>query len=306
VLEDLPSGSEIKRLTENLLRRADVVGRLPTPVDDLLAAAKLVEPANGFLTPGAIAEAPAHLRAVLRAVSRKVHAVLDRKTREVHLNPQTDYTGQGAFKRLHEVSHELFYWQHADGGSERPGFADDAFTLSPRVTALFEREANQGAAELLFQRDEFARAAADYRVSFAAIVELAQLYGSSIHAAFRRYVESHRYEVAGVVLGPKPAQYEPLGFCRREAVCSTSWRERFDDPASWPRTLIVSPYGFVGEAQRAAGLGAPAGTWRYVDRDNQPVDLRVEAFHNTYNTFVLLWRPRREAFKHRRQLAEAA
>jgi hypothetical protein len=80
---------------------------------------------------------------MLNRISGKVHAVLDRRTREVHINPATDLSGQRAFKRLHETSHDLFPWQHIDDGCM--GFADNEMTLSPKTTILFEREANQGA-----------------------------------------------------------------------------------------------------------------------------------------------------------------
>jgi hypothetical protein len=208
-----------------------------------------------FLSASSIAQAPAHLRGILSRMSGKVHAVLDRRTREVHINPATDLAGQQAFKRLHETSHDLFTWQHLDDGHN--GFADDQWTLSPKTQILFEREANQGAAELLFQRDRFARIASDYAVSSGAVIELAERFGSSIHAAFRRYVETHRGAVAGVVLATGPCEREPLAFARKEAICSDSWRQRFEDPAVWPRVLRIDPFAFVEQARACAGFGRP-------------------------------------------------
>ena len=182
MLEDLDSHRDIARLTEGLLRKADADGRLPTPVADILAAADLEETPETFLSPSSIAQAPAHLRGILGSIKGKVHAVLDRRTREVHINPALDLVGQRAYKRLHETSHDLFTWQHLGDG--KTGFADDEMTLSPKTTILFEREANQGAAELLFQRERFGDIAKDYAVSCAAVVELANMFGSSRHAAF--------------------------------------------------------------------------------------------------------------------------
>jgi hypothetical protein len=156
------------------------------------------------------------LRGILGSAKGKVHAVLDRRTREVHINPELDLVGQRAYKRLHETSHDLFTWQHVSDG--KTGFADDEMTLSPKTTILFEREANQGAAELLFQRERFADIAKDYAVSCAAVLELADMFGSSRHAAFRRYVETHRGSVSGVVLGRGPCDRDPLTFRRREAI----------------------------------------------------------------------------------------
>lgn len=304
MLEDLESHEEIVRLTDGLLRQADAYDRFPTPVSDILAAARLNEAPHTFLSESSITEAPAHLRGVLRRLSGKVHAVLDRKTREVHVNPTVELIGQNAYKRLHETSHDLFTWQHIDDGAA--GFADDEFTLAPATTILFEREANQGAAELLFQRERFAEIAAQYAVSSAAVVELAQRFGSSRHAAFRRYVETHPSAVAGVVLAAGPCGQDPLAFRRREAICSDSWRERFDDPAIWPRVLSSEPFGFVEQARACGGLGIPSGEWAYPDRNNEITTLKVEAMSNSYRTFVLVWLPRREVFKRRRVIASAA
>lgn len=288
MLEDLDSSGEIARLTDQLLRTADGYDRFPTPVGDILAATNLTEPERSILSPQMIAQAPKHLRAVLRRVSGKAHALLDRREREVHVNPETDLAGQCAFKRLHEVSHDLFDWQHIDGDAYVEAFADDQFTLSPATHVLFEQEANQGAAELLFQRDRFQKMAGEYSVGAAAVEELAEKFGSSRHAAFRRYVETHRRPIAGVVLGPGPTKREPLTFRRREAICSNAWRERFEDPACWPKHLDAEPYGFVEQAHRCNALGPPAGEWAWPDRNLEPMKLRVEAFSNSYRTFVLI------------------
>ncbi len=304
MLEDLESHRDIARLTEGLLRKADAEGRLPTPVADILAAADLEETPETFLSPSSIAQAPAHLRGILSGIRGKVHAVLDRRTREVHINPALDLVGQRAYKRLHETSHDLFTWQHVHDG--KTGFADDEMTLSPKTTILFEREANQGAAELLFQRERFADIAKEYAVSCAAVVELANMFGSSRHAAFRRYVETHRGAVTGVVLGPGPCELDPLTFRRREAICSNTWRDRFEDPAVWPRRLTAQPFAFVEQARACATLGPPVGEWQYPDRNNEITTLKVEAMSNSYHTFVLVWLPRREVLKRRRVIADAA
>ena len=304
MLEDLDSHKDIARLTDRLLRQADAYGRYPTPVEDILAAADLEEDPDTFLSESSIARMPAHMRAVLRRAAGKVHAALDRKTRVVHINPATDLTGQKAFKRLHETAHDLFPWQHVDTG--RIGFADDEMTLSPRTTIRFEREANQGAAELLFQRERFAEVAADYAVGCGAVAELVQLFGGSRHATFRRYVESHPSTIAGVVLGPRPCGRDPLAFQRREAMCSASWRGRFEDPAVWPAVLRSDPFSFVEQARACIAFGPPEGDWTHIDRNNAPTELKVEAMSNSYNTFVLVWLPRRERLKRRRVIGDAA
>ena len=304
MLADLDSHADIARLTDRLLRAADAYGRLPTPVADIVSAAGLAEAPATFLTESSIAAMPSHLHGVLRRMAGRVHAVLDRKTREVHINPATDLAGQRAFKRLHETAHDLFPWQHVDDGAL--GYADDELSLSPRTTILFEREANQGAAELLFQRERFAEIAADYATSCATVVELATRFGASRHATFRRYVESHRGVVVGVVLGAAPCDREPLTYRRREAMCSATWLARFEDPATWPTVLREDPFGFVEQARACTALGSPCGIWRHPDRDNEITTFHIEAMSNSYRTFVLIWLPRRERLKRRRVLAPAA
>jgi hypothetical protein len=94
VPEDLDSHEDIARLTGRQLRKAEAYGRLPTPVEDILAAAELEEEPDTFLSESSIAKMPEHMRGVLRRVSGKVHAALDRKTRVVHINPTTDLVGR--------------------------------------------------------------------------------------------------------------------------------------------------------------------------------------------------------------------
>lgn len=300
MLEDLDSHVDIVRETDRLLRKADAYGRFPTPVPSLIAAADLVEAPDSFLSDSALAEAPAHLRGILRRMRGKVHALLDRREREVHITAETDHGPQQSFKRLHETAHQIFPWQHVDQGLT--GFADDAISLSHKATNLFEREANQGAAELLFQRNRFAEMAADYQIGIAPIVELADLFGASKHASFRRYVETHRAAVAGVVLGAAPTSRNPTAFRRYEAMCSPSWTKRFEHPAMWPTTLRTEPFTFVEQARACGGLGATNGTWRHINLNNQAALLNVEAMSNSYRTFVLIWPPKRDTFKRRRVL----
>src|SRR5207237_9818982 len=121
-----------------------------------------------------IRTAPAHIRKALAFVSVKVRALLDRKTREIHLQPLVEHSGQRAFKKLHEVGHDILPWQH------ELVYLDSDAELSWSTKQLFEREANQTAAELLFQRQLFARVGADYSIGIATVIELAQKFGTSI------------------------------------------------------------------------------------------------------------------------------
>lgn len=300
MLRDLQSAEDILEATGLLLGRADVRRRLPTPVDDIVAAAKLTEPEESILSDSALSRAPAYLREAVARLRYKVKAVLDRKTREVHLSPEVENDGRRRFKRLHEVTHDILPWQR------ELAYADDESTLAWTTDRLFEQEANQGAAELLFQQAFFGQIAADYEIGIAAVVEVAGLFGGSIHAAFRRYVETHAAPLAGLMLAPRPVGRDPVVYRRHEAIHSRAWSERFEEPRSWPFRLQIPPYNFLALADRALYTddGDPLDLpWQ--DLNGSPTEIRAEAFCNQYRTFVLLWKPRREFFKRRRILVAA-
>src|SRR5438132_933526 len=137
MLADLPSADGIAKAADRLLRSASAYGRFPTPVSDLIEAAGLTEPSESLLSPQIIRTAPAHIRKALAFVSVKVRALLDRKTREIHLQPLVEHSGQRAFKKLHEVGHDILPWQH------ELVYLDGDAQLSWSTKQLFEREANQ-------------------------------------------------------------------------------------------------------------------------------------------------------------------
>lgn len=292
MLDDLDSGRDIARHTEDLLRRADAAGRLPTPVEDIIAAAGLEEPADSLLSDSALAGVPEHLAAAMRKVRGKLHAVLDRRAREIHINPDVAIDGQRRFKQLHEVTHDILPWQG------ELAYADDAMTLSWRTHKRFEREANQGGAELLFQRELFTQMANDHKIGFPAVLELANQFGASYHASFRRYVETHRAPMAGLVLERSPCSREPVAYRRKEAVNSKSWAERYEPVRMWPDIIATPPYSFVSSIA-SLGDDEQRSAMTYPDLNSQPTTLQVEMWSNTYKVFVLIWVAQRERLKRR-------
>jgi hypothetical protein len=295
---EAPRSGDIRTAAERLLRAADAKGRLPTPVDDIVAAAGLVQPEHSMLSDFVLAEAPAHLRDKIRRLRLKVRAVLDREAREIHVDPGLHNEGQIAFKKLHEVGHDICPWQRDRA------YADDDETLSWSTNTRFEREANQAAAELMFQRTLMRDMAAEYEIGIPAILDLAGQIGSSGHAAFRRFVETHRRAVAGIVLDVSPRSRSPLEYQRREAIASPTWEERFGPVTTWPPILRPVPYTFVSRCPDAVTMRSVVrDTFQFPDLRNEQVDLNVELYTNSYKLFALLWVPHRERFKHRRILA---
>ena len=287
MLSDLDNGDDIARSVERVLRVADVNERLPTPVCDIVAAAGLVKTDQVLLSDAMIAKAPRHLRKLLRSASRKVVGVLDRRERVIQIVPNNT-TGRENFVTCHEVAHDIFPWQR-----DLQVLGDTNQTLTATVTNRFEREANQGGAEILFQLDLFRRVAGDYPIDLSTPVELSEMFGASIHASFRRWVEGLDTPVCGLVLDPT---VDSAGRRRRyEHVDSESWRAQFGC-CRLPVRLSVDDYQFAASANGAGNLVL-------TDLDREPVALRWQTLSTPYRTFALLWVPTKSSFvaRHRRR-----
>jgi hypothetical protein len=241
-----------------------------------------------------IEQAPPHIRLAMRRISGKIRAVLDRKTREIHVDPSIHNVGRANFKRLHEVGHHTCYWQTDDA------YADSDATTSPYIKNLIEQEANVAASNLLFQLEYFDILARDYEIGSSSIQDIADIIVASYHATFRRYVMRHDAVMAGVVLDISPCAVSPVGYSRNEVVISENWQEEFG-AALWPKVLRTEPYSFVDEARQArTAPGVIHTEFAFPNLRNESVSLKVDLYCNQHKIFALIWRPRREILKRRR------
>jgi len=291
----VPDERAIEVETRKLLKSAGIKVQFPTPVEAIVAAAGLEQPRDSLLSEQVIAEAPKHLqRAVRRLGGGRLLALLDRRRREVHVDPSIQNEGKRAFATLHEVAHDILPWQRF------LAYADSTGTLAPSVNSLFEREANLGASNLLFQHDAFTQLANEYTTEHASIMELSKIVGASGHSTFRRYVSSHNGVVAGIVLELSPCSFDPLAYRRNEVVLSAAWPEMFGDYI-WPTVLRLDVYPFIEQAGAARISLTPVKTeCSLASVDNTQVNLTVELYSNQYRLFALIWKPRREHLKRKR------
>lgn len=296
MLRSLESREEVIRASDRLLRAAAVGYALPTPVEDLIAAADLSRGDDDLFDDRTIDEAPPYLRSVIRKLRGKVHAALDRGQRRVYVNPTISHEGRRRFRALHEVGHAILPSQN------QPAYADDARTLSWLTRVAWERDANQVASELIFQRERFTEMANEYEPGLAAVTELSQLFGSSIQAGLRRFAEFHRLPVAAVVLDVSVLSREPERYQRYEAVCSPSWEEQFERPDGWPDMLDATVFGFVSDARCANSRPLVEWEGRWPDHDNRLVPIRSQVMSTSYRLLVLIWQPRRQLIRRRRRL----
>lgn len=286
MLSDLDSSEDIARSADKLLKEAGAYYKFPTPVDNLVAAARLSEPKHSLLSKLVLDQAPMHLRAVILPLRLKVRGLLDRRERELHVDPSIENEGKRRFVKLHEVGHDILPWQR------ELAYGDDDATLSWSIERRFELEASQTAAELGFQRRVFMEVAGSFPVGLKSVVDLSEMFGFSIQATFRRYVEDHQLPVAGLVLDRSPERREPLAYRRHEALFSESWGARFGRPI-WPGLLHVARFPFIAFAaiaKQSVGGGASQTWWPDVAGD--PLAVALEVFDNGYNILLLMWLPR--------------
>ena len=286
MIEDLPSGDDIALCVKRLLHAADAGERLPTPVDDIVAAADLTRTDEIVVSRSMIRRAPERMRPLLRSAGRKILGLLDRRERIIQIKAART-PGRERFVTSHEVAHSILPWQ-----ADLAVFGDDQRTLSPQIADMFEREANQGAAEILFQQDLLRRVALDYPINISTPIELADLFGASIHATFRRWVEGLDTVACGLVLDAHLREH-----CRKryEQIFTPQWKQQIGH-RSFPTSMPTMRYPFVSQE-------LPKGTFQTPNSNSAPVTLRYETVDTPYRRFVLLWSPTQQSFiaRHRKQ-----
>jgi len=192
--------ANVQRHADRLLREASALGVFPTPIDDIMAAAKLTvvddEVLNENLLRQFVKKAKSGVAMIKSALS-KVLGLFEANDRLVVIDKEAPKPRR-PFIKLHEAGHGTLPHQ-----SEVYALIHDCEkTLDAEITDLFEREANVFASEALFQGAIFAKEAAELEFGVKAPVALAKKFGSSNYAAFRRYVITSGSACCVVVLEP--------------------------------------------------------------------------------------------------------
>ncbi len=189
-----PAPRAIRQQAEKLLQECGAIGRLPTPVNELVATAKLSIEHDVSLDSTFLGRLYKKLPGPLKRAIDKVLGLLDPQARRIYLD-HTTHEKKKPFLSLHEVGHDYLPWQ-------RDTYAileDSETSLDPDTKDAFEREANCFACEVLFQLDKFRDEAADCDFSIKTPLKLSKRYGSSFYAAARRFVTTHRKGCAVIV-----------------------------------------------------------------------------------------------------------
>lgn len=127
------------------------------------------------------------------------------------------------------IFHEIGHFIHPE---HQKIFVDDDSTLSWWTRARMERQANEIAAELVFQGNRFTEEALNSPTSVSTVTELAPKYGASYESAIRRYTERHVFPCSVIVFDKvhkdaDEAEFEDSEYKIHYTVTSPSFRKNY-------------------------------------------------------------------------------
>lgn len=230
-LQDHELANVIKH-ADRLLREAGAIGVFPTPINDIMAAAKVTVIEDEILDESMLRKLADKARAslqfgvnVIKSAFSKVLGLFEANERLVILDKAVP-APRRSFVKLHEVGHgsmphqtKMYALMH-----------DCDQTLDDDTKDLFEREANVFASEVMFQGDTFREHALDSAFGITHAKALAKQFGGSNYATFRRLVGVSSHACCLVSVEPEPMIGQRSHEVRR-VIASTSFAQKYDPNA---------------------------------------------------------------------------
>jgi Zn-dependent peptidase ImmA (M78 family) len=280
----------VRRHADRLLREADAHGRYPTPIDDIMAAAKVTvvddEVLNESFLRRFVAKASAGIATIKSALS-KVLGLFEANDRLVVIDENVPVP-RIPFVKLHEAGHGTMPHQ----STLYAMMHDCEKTLDPDITDLFEREANVFASEALFQGENFAKEAHDREFGVKTAIALAKQFGGSNYATFRRYITTNPRVCCLVVL--EPVSIEADGAFKaevRRVVASESFAKLYDAAKLAVAVTSQHPLGALVPRGKKQRMVYPRG-FELRDRNGDRRECIGESF-NTHHQILVLIRDQR-------------
>lgn len=274
--------AKVRAEASRALNEAGVMGVLPTPVDQILAVAQVEEVTEDLLSETFLDGLRRKAGQSLKQAVSKVLGVFDAVANLVFID-QLLLPVKKRFVSLHEAAHGFLPWQ-------RPMYRvveDCDKSIDPEAAALFDREANVFASEVLFQNDTFHNLAADKPFEVWTPIKLAKKFDASIYSSIRQYVSKSPCTCVVLVLNP-PEIRASIGFkaTLRRVVSSTTFAIMFDNQ-SWAQ--FYTPDDQIGRLvpignRKSSGKREIVLTDRNGDRHN----CIAESFTQTHQIFILI------------------
>ena len=157
-----PEGAdEVWKYAKRALQAADAVGRLPTLIEELMAAAEI---GSLRIDEEVKQDFSARLVGVAKqtfdSMWQKIRGIADLRERVTYVDENTT-TPRIRFAQGHELGHQVLPWHRLD-----PGRFDDEKSLTLEAEEILDIEANLFSAEVIFQGSNFTRILRDYAVGF--------------------------------------------------------------------------------------------------------------------------------------------
>jgi hypothetical protein len=170
-------------------------------------------------------------------------------------------------------------------------FLDTTDTLSWRTKVRLEKEANQFAADLIFQGARFTEESLERPLGCQSVIKLAPTYNASYESAIRRYVERHVQPCAVFVyqksIEDEGTDLEDVRYQIHYSITSPSFRKKFfsgvttDEPFR-EDSEIFQVHGKIGKIVTTElevnKSGDRSKVWRF----------ETEVFTNGYKIFQLV------------------
>jgi len=274
--------AKVRNEAERALREAGALGVLPTPIDDILAVAKVEEVKEDVLNEGFVTKMRAKAGDAIKRALSKVMGLFDAAAGLIFLD-QLLMPVKKRFVTLHEAGHGFLPWQRA----MYKLVEDCDKALDPEAADLFDREANVFASEVLFQNDTFHHMAADHKFEIWTPIRLTKKFDASLYSSIRQYVAKNERCCVVLVLNP-PELVEGDGFraTLRRVIASGTFAAAFGDHA-W--AAVYTPDDQLGrlvplEGRKSSGKREVVLT----DRNGDRHACIAEAFTQTHQVFILI------------------
>jgi len=277
--------AKVRKEAERALQQAGALGVLPTPIDEIMRAARIRELEEDVLNPSFVAKIVAKAEKAGQAIRRALSKVMGlfHASEGLIFIDRTLMKVKQRFVRLHESAHGFLPWQ-------RPMYSlvqDGDNALDPDTADLFDREANTFASEVLFQLDTFRDQAEAMPFDILTPVRLAKKFNASNYAAIRQYVSKNHRTCAVVVLN-MPELDPVTGFraTLRRVVGSESFLQMFAG-VIWSE--VYTPNDDIGrlvpiQGRRASGKRELGLT----DANGTLHECIAESFCTGHQVFVLI------------------
>lgn len=276
---------DIRRHAESLLRRADVLAVVPTPLEQVMEVAQLVVAGEIVLDEAEKRQLRRKFGALVDVVLAKLRGVIHLRAREVWVQPDL-YEAKRRFVTAHEIGHDLLPWQR-----DTIAYLDDEARLRPDIRIHFEREANQAAIELLAQGDLLRKEADESLLTTSLLSDLSDKYQISMQAVARRVAEETQQDAAvALKFRSRDGGVGPF-----HVYCSASFEKRF----GWGSSSL--PIEARTAAHNASKSWDRATTCFAVDRSSSFVEMTVSTVTTNY-ALIALFTPAAKATSVRRWL----